>query len=164
MKYLKYLILFAVLTMSVLLSADELEDSAMLSFAELPELVQKSFQTMAKLEMILEIEMEKESENIICYEISIKDDGAEISYIFTQDGALIEIKKEIDSKNLPEISQKLLKEKFPGLKIEEIEEVREIYYEIEGLLDGKTVEIEISNEGEIELKDEEKCEEEEDTN
>ncbi|MCF7814624.1 MAG: hypothetical protein K9N40_09105 [Candidatus Cloacimonetes bacterium] len=154
MKYLKCLVLLAVLLISAFTAADESEDSDMISFAELPQPVQRSFEDLAEIDMILEIEMEEESESISCYEISIEEGDLEISYIFTQDGTLVEIKKEIELDAIPEISQKILKEKYPGLQVVEVEEIREIFYEIEGTMDGKNVVIEISNEGEIELESE----------
>ena len=115
MKYLKCLVLFAVLLISAMIGADESEDSDMISFAELPQPVQTSFEDLAEVDMILEIEIEEESESISCYEISIKDGDLEISYIFTQDGALVELKKSITNADLPENILKLLNQEFPGL-------------------------------------------------
>ncbi|MCD4817064.1 MAG: hypothetical protein K8S23_00055 [Candidatus Cloacimonetes bacterium] len=147
------LILIIALTFVTLFSEDD-EDKGTIKFKELPKKVQKAFLKISDIKLITEIESEKETENITVYEIETKKGKIETSHIFTQDGALIEIKKSIDYNELPKITKKLLKEKFPKLKIEELEEVQEFSYEIEGKLDGKTVAIEISNDGDIEIEKE----------
>ena len=159
-------ILMAVLlvfTFIFLFSEDD-EDKSEMKFNELPKKVQKAFQKIADEKLISEIEAEKESENITIYEIETKRGKYETSHIFTQDGALIEIKKSIDYEELPEITKRLLKEKFPKLEIEELEEIQEFSYEIEGKIDGKAIEIEICNDGDIEVEkgDEEEEDEDED--
>lgn len=135
----------------IFLLADD-EDKSEMKFKELPQKVQLAFGKIADVKQISEIESEKEAEDITAYEIEIKNGKTEISYIFTQDGALIETKKSIDYKELPEITKRLLKEKFPKLEIEELEEVTEISYELEGKIEGKEIEIEICNDGDIEVE------------
>ncbi len=147
-----------IIAFAVLIAEDD-EDKSEMKFKKLPKKVQQAFKTISDVKLISEIEMEKEGKDDIDYAIETEKGKVETSYIFTQDGVLTEIKKTIDPDDLPEATRKLLIEKYPEFEIKEVEEVREISYEIEGRLDGKTVVIEISND---EDKDDDAGEEDDD--
>jgi uncharacterized membrane protein YkoI len=92
------------------------------------------------------------------YEVTIKDQGANIDVTLTPEGAITLIEKEIAAKDLPKAVTKTLEEKYPKAKYKTIEEVTKVenkseklaYYEV--LLvtaQKKTLEVQVDASGKI---------------
>ena len=81
-------------------------------------------------------------------------------YIYSNDGKLLEIERTIKYEELPEISRKTLEKKYPNLDIKMVESIQINFYEVKGKLNGKTIELRIFNDGNIELEEEDDEEEE----
>jgi len=99
---------------------------------------------------------EKENENgQIMYDIELKHEGRKYEMDIKEDGTIVEIEKEIASKDVPEAITKAVKKKFPTGTIKGIMEVNKvtgkeekpIHYEVTIETDGKKKEVVVSLDG-----------------
>src|SRR6266568_193379 len=99
---------------------------------------------------------EKENEKgQIMYDIELKHEGRKYEMDIKEDGTIVEIEKEIASKDVPEAITKAVKKKFPMATIKEVMEVskvtgkeeKPIHYEVTIETDGKKKEVVVSLDG-----------------
>ena len=160
--YLQVIFIFTLLFVSILnLSSEKSIPTVKIRFELLPLAIQEEFQKVADVNSITEIELEKEYEGISVYELETQKNGTQVVYIYSNDGTLLEIERTIQYEELPEISRKMLEEKYPNLDIKMVESIQINFFEVKGKLDGKTIELKIFNDGNIELEEEDEEEEEE---
>jgi hypothetical protein len=57
------------------------------------------------------------------YEVSLKDQGHKVDVEVTAEGKIVAIEKEIAAKDLPEAVATALNKKYPGAKIQKVEEI-----------------------------------------
>src|SRR5712692_3063332 len=111
---------------------------------------------------------EKENENgKVMYDIELKHEGRKYEMDIKEDGTIVEIEKEIASKDIPEAITKAVKKKYPTSTIKEVMEVntvtgkeeKPIHYEVTIETDGKKKEVVVSLDGkEVKAEGEEKKE------
>ena len=102
---------------------------------------------------------EKETEEgKLYYEIEILNKKEEIDVELTPDGALSEIEKEIEYKDLPKAVSQALEAKYPKAEFDEVEEVTKVdkkteklaYYEVQvKTADKKHYEVQVDPDGKI---------------
>ncbi len=106
------------------------------------------------------MEIEREREGIVLYEVELKQKGEEVEVEVTADGQIVSVEKEITKKDLPKAVAITLAKYAGDAKIKEIER-EEIYavvrlvklkkprvvYEAEFMQNGREVEIEIAENG-----------------
>jgi len=127
------------------------EDTKEIKFKELPANVQNAALKHVQKENITEVELIIE-EDTIKYEIESKENGISKEITIAKDGNILEIEQEIAFSKLPIEAQSEIKEAYPNIEIEEIEAVKLFYYEVEGVVNGKTVEFKVFATGEIEIE------------
>lgn len=79
----------------------------------------------------VDVDWDKEGDD---YEASFKQNGSDISVLLSADGSIVEVEKEIKTKDLPKMVQEALSRDFNGFGIEEaaiIESNGQITYEAE---------------------------------
>ncbi len=159
--YLQVIFIFTLLFVPILnLSPEKSTPTEKITFDLLPLAIQKEFLKVADVNSITEIELEKEYEGISVYELETQKNGTQVVYIYSNDGTLLEIERTIQYEELPEISRKTLEKKYPNLDIKMVESIQINFYEDKGKLNGKTIELRIFNDGNIELEEEDDEEEE----
>lgn len=99
---------------------------------------------------------EKEKENgEVVFDIELKHEGRKYEMDIKEDGTIVEIEKEVASKDVPEVITKAVKGKFPTATIKEVMEVNKvtgkkekpIHYEVTIETGGKTKEVVVSLDG-----------------
>jgi len=131
-----------------------------ITFDSLPIPIKEEFLKVASMESIIEIELEKNIGEITVYELVTEQEDIQMAYIFSSDGAILEIEKTIEYDDLPEISRNTLKKLYPELEIKKVESIQLHYFEVKGKLNGETIELQIFNDGNINLEEDEDDEEE----
>lgn len=127
------------------------EDGKRIKFKELPADVQNAALKHVRKETIKKVELIAEKDAVM-YEIESKENGIGKDITITQDGHVMEIEQEVAFSGLPIAAQRKIREAYPNIEIEEVEEVKLFYYEVEGVVNGKTVEFNVLATGKIEFE------------
>jgi len=87
------------------------------------------------------------------YEAHFKKKGVHYRADFTPQGAWVETETNIKKKDLPEAVQKVMKEKYDGFKLSEIEKVESstkgTFYDVEFKVNGTKQDVEFNASGQI---------------
>jgi len=95
---------------------------------------------------------EETEDGVTFYELSLKDDKQTKDILMTKDGNIAEIEESIPHSSLPGESLSALQKMFPGATIQKTESRQVFSYEVLLLQNGKTIEVPISADGKIMLK------------
>lgn len=144
-----FITICAALTFSVAVFAEE---SSEISFEKLPKKVQESALKHLVRSSINKVEAIKD-EGITKYEIESKNDGISKDITFADNGQIMEIEQLMQFEQLPLAAQNAIKKDYPKIKITEIESVQAFYFDIEGDVEGKSIEFKVLASGDIEDED-----------
>lgn len=118
------------------------EDGESLSWAQLPQAVQKVLE--GRLGGAQPDELESESEDgVVVYEAEYEENGIKRAVKLSENGDVLELEEEVASSNLPAAVLAKLKKKYPGAGIQESEVVVQTFYEVTLEVDGKEHEIKL---------------------
>jgi len=129
------------------------EERSPLTFAELPEAVRSRVSQFIDQANITKVE--KISDNgYVKFEIEStktvnKKDFVDTDMVVAADGAIIKMAKEAPFFDLPFPVMKLLNQRYPNLKVDEVESVQTRYFQLTGKNNGKPVYLKIYDNGEI---------------
>ena len=127
------------------------EDTKKIKFKELPADVQNAVLKHVQKETIKKVELITEKDAVM-YEIESKENGLSKDITIAKDGHVMEIEQELTFPGLPIEAQRKIKEAYPNIEIEEVEEVKLFYYEVGGVVNGKTVELKVLATGKIQIE------------
>jgi uncharacterized membrane protein YkoI len=143
----------AVLAGLVLLSgvargADEKDKKIALDKA--PQAVQDAIKARFPNAKVTRVEKETEDGKVV-YDIELKHKNRKYEMDIQEDGTIIEIEKEMASKDLPEAVKKGIEDKYPRATIKEVMEVYKVKDKEETLTDYE-VTLETADKKEVEVK------------
>lgn len=152
----------------VLLAAGVLADekAEKITADKLPQKVKDSIKDRFPGSEVTSAEKENEKGQVM-YDIELKHEGRKYEMDIKEDGTIVEIEKEIASKDVPEAITKAVKKKYPTATIKEVMEVNKVtgkeekptHYEVTIEMDGKKKEVVVSLDGkEVKGEGEEKKE------
>jgi uncharacterized membrane protein YkoI len=162
MRVSRWIMPAALLGLSGLSATAALADEKKISVEDLPKVVLKAAKKAFPEAKIVGASKETDEGETI-YEVEMKLDGKSIDVEIDDEGEIEVVEKEIEVEDLPRAVIKAAKTKFPGGKIEKVEEVTDeddvVVYELVIAAKGKSTEVVFSPNGKIQ-KDEEDDEEE----
>jgi hypothetical protein len=156
-----------VLCASVLAADDKEKKDAKISLDKVPKAVMDAIKVRFPDAEIRSVEKEEEDGKVI-YDVELKHKGRKYEMDIQEDGTILEIEKEILSKDVPEAVTKAVEARYPKSTIKEVMEVNTVkdkketpdHYEVTlETAEKKTVEVIVSLDGksvktEAELKKE----------
>jgi hypothetical protein len=137
-----------------------------IELSKLPKAVADAINARFPGATLTSAEKEPAGEQVV-YDIELKHEGRKFEMDIKEDGAILEIEKEVAAKDLPESVSKSLEAKYPKLVIKEIMEVYKVtdkkekldhyevvidtadkqHMEVTASLDGKSIAVEDSGNG-----------------
>jgi hypothetical protein len=119
----RFAMLVTTLTVFSTLAALARADDKKVSVADLPSAIKKAIETKFP-----KAEIEKAAKEVedgkTTYEVLLEIDDKPVDVAFKADGTILEIEREIEFESLPARVKKAFKKKYPGAKVEKVEEVR----------------------------------------
>jgi len=125
------------------------EDEKIIPFNALPHQIQQAVLKYTKEANIKKIELIQD-EGVIKYEIESMENGLGMGITFAENGGILEVEKSMALFSLPAAALAEIKKDYPTIKIQNVESVQSYYYEVEGTMDGKKVQIKVLATGDIE--------------
>jgi hypothetical protein len=114
--------LFAFVVAACFVTAVVADDDKKVDLSKLPEKVVAAFKAKYPDAKVSKAGSEKEDGKTV-YEIAFKFEGHKYEVTFEEDGAIVDIEKQINFKDLPEAVSRALEEKYPKADYKLIEEV-----------------------------------------
>ncbi|WP_340121363.1 PepSY-like domain-containing protein [Methylobacter svalbardensis] len=140
---------FVTLTFSAAVYAEETRE---ITFEKLPEVVQSSALKHQVRSSITKVEAIQDK-GITKYEIESKNDGISKDITFAANGLVMEIEQGMQFAQLPLAAQNAIKKGYPEIKITEVESIQEFFFDVEGDVKGKSVEVKVLASGDIKDND-----------
>lgn len=122
--------------------------AANVTLEEIPVKAREALLRLAGDSKITEVEVEKER-GIVVYEAEWIADGVEVEAEVTADGVLLEIEEGVRPENVPEAVRATAANALAGAPQIHYEKHTIVFYEAEGKMNGKNVEISISPMGRL---------------
>lgn len=123
-----------------------------ISFAKLPENVQKTAQSLAGKGQITKATKESGDAGGTIYEVAYTIGHTKYEAEISPKGKLIVVDEQIDLSNAPKAVRGVIEEKTAGgkiIKIEKATQGKELFYEAEFTKDGKEHEVKVAPDGKI---------------
>lgn len=136
MKIILIVAFLGIMTLYGVVSGKEID------YKELPEVVKTKLSELVKELNITTVEQIEESGKI-WYEVEGHKDGMSIDITISDLGLLMELEEEIELTKLPLQIKEELQAQYPGINISEVENVTQLFYEIEAKVKGTPVKIKI---------------------
>jgi hypothetical protein len=144
--------LIGLVTLATAALADE--KSEKISPDKLPQKIKDSIKGRFPGAEVTGAEKENEKGKVV-FDIELKHEGRKYEMEIEEDGTIVEIEKEVASKDVPEAITKAVKKKYPTSTIKEVMEVNKvtgkeekpIHYEVVIETDGKKKEVVVSLDG-----------------
>lgn len=135
-------------------------DEEKIALDQLPAKVKAAIKAKFPDAELISAEKEKEDGKTL-YEVAIKHKGRTIEATVAEDGKIVEIEKEIATKDLPKVIVDALEKKYPKAAVTKAEEITaddKMKYELLITAGGKTLEVSFDAQGKF-LKEEDKSNE-----
>jgi len=126
--------------------AEEADDA--IAFFAAPKSVQEAYRKVAGSIEPSRV-LREEDDEIVEFEIEYQSEGHACSLRTTAEGDVLELEQSVDSAGVSRLVLDALKHRFPNAKIDVAERVHEYHYEFKIVVDGKTHDVSIDPNGDI---------------
>jgi uncharacterized membrane protein YkoI len=109
----------------VLLAAGARAEDEKIPLDKVPKVIMKAIMDRFPGADVTSVEKEKENGKVM-YDVELKHQGRKYEMDIQEDGTIVEIEKEVASKDVPEAITKAIKAKYPDCTIEEVMEVNKV--------------------------------------
>ncbi len=130
-------------------SGEDDEQTTTISFTDAPRAVREAFTGVAKDARASKVERIVD-EAVTKYEIEFLQEAGTASATFSDAGEILEIERPVREGDLPAAILREIQKDHPGATIQAADAVQLFYYELEVMVDGKTIEVAALATGDIE--------------